>query len=212
MQQRRRLTMWCKTKTHRMWTFISRLLTSHTITDVSSEPVNRISDCGATSIHVTAAVCPADKIDTLMSCIHTNEYGCMQAEHKTINMHLISVHVLGQRSFSISMNCSISLDLPLNVCSNELLIICHSWTSPDFVARMRCCFDGATTISRIGPVPDTVIVRICDGSGAGSHPVRGTSNGTVYPSHQAVAERTVMLNSELSFSSCSLMGRSQEIT
>lgn len=62
------------------------------------------------------------------------------------------------------------------------------------------------------PVPDTVIVRICDGNGTGSHPVNGTNNGTVYPSHQAVADRTVMLNKDVSFSSCSDIGRNQLIS
>lgn len=66
-------------------------------------------------------------------------------------------------------------------------------------------------MQRIKPGPETVIVRICDGSGTGNHPVSGTSNGTVYPSHQAVAERTVLLSKELSFSSCSDIGRNQEI-
>lgn len=92
-----------------------------------------------------------------------------------------------------------------------LLIICQSWASPTLGDITKCCFDGANAIDRIGPVPDTVIVRICDGNGTGSHPVNGTNNGTVYPSHQAVADRTVMLSNELSFSACSEMGRSQEI-
>ena len=54
---------------------------------------------------------------------------------------------------------------------------------------MWCCFEGATSMNRMGPVPVTVMVRICEGSGTGSQPVSGTSSGTVYPSHQAVAER-----------------------
>lgn len=103
-------------------------------------------------------------------------------------------------------------DLPLNVCTRLLLIMCQSCASPVFGAITKCCRDGATTIQRIGPGPDTVIVRICDGNGTGSHPVNGTNNGTVYPSHHAVAERTVILNNELSFSSCSEMGRSQDIS
>lgn len=64
----------------------------------------------------------------------------------------------------------------------------------------------------MGPGPETVIVRICDGNGTGNHPVNGTNSGTVYPSHQAVADRTVMLNRELSFSSCSEIGRNHEIS
>lgn len=90
--------------------------------------------------------------------------------------------------------------------------MCQSWTSPVFVAIKRCCLVGARAISRIGPVPVTVMVRIWEGSGGGNHPVNGTSKGTVYPSHQAVAERTVILNNELSFSSCSLIGRNHDIS
>lgn len=91
-------------------------------------------------------------------------------------------------------------------------MICQSCASPTFGDITKCCLEGATVMDRMGPVPVTVIVRICDGRGTGSQPVSGTSNGTVYPSHQAVAERTVMLNNELSFSACSEMGRSHEIS
>lgn len=77
---------------------------------------------------------------------------------------------------------------------------------------IKCCFDGAIKIERICPVPDTVIVRSCDGKGTGNQPVSGTNNGTVYPSHQAVAERTVIDSKEVSFSSCSDIGRNHEMS
>lgn len=92
-----------------------------------------------------------------------------------------------------------------------LLMMCHNCASPTVGEIIKCCLDGATAMARIGPVPLTVIVRICDGNGTGNHPVNGTNNGTVYPSHHAVAERTVMLSSELSLSACSDIGRSHEI-
>lgn len=92
-----------------------------------------------------------------------------------------------------------------------LLIICHNCASPIVGEMIKCCFDGAKQIDRIGPVPETVIVRICEGNGTGNQPVNGTNNGTVYPSHQAVAERTVILNNELSFSACSEIGLNHDI-
>lgn len=124
-----------------------------------------------------------------------------QTQHKPI----------GYATRSAIVCLDLKFDWPLNVCTMLLLIMCHSWASPTLGVMTRCCLDGANIIDRIGPVPDTVIVRICDGNGTGSHPVNGTNNGTVYPSHQAVAERTVMLSNELSFSACSDIGRSQEI-
>ena len=89
--------------------------------------------------------------------------------------------------------------------------MCHTCTSPTFGAINKSCLDGAMAIANKGVGPDTVIVLIWDGNGGGSQPVNGTNNGTVYPSHQAVADRTVILSRELSFSSCSEMGRSQDI-
>lgn len=65
---------------------------------------------------------------------------------------------------------------PLNVWTKLLFMMCHSWTSPVLGPIMRCCFDGDKSIVRICPVPETVIVRICDGKGTGSHPVKGTNN------------------------------------
>lgn len=103
-------------------------------------------------------------------------------------------------------------NLPFNVCTKLLLIMCHSCASPTCGAIIKCCFDGAITSERITPVPVTVIVRICDGNGTGNQPVNGTNRGTVYPSHQAVADRTVMLNNDVSFSSCSDIGRSHDIS
>lgn len=120
-------------------------------------------------------------------------------------------HTQAHNASWLRYNMDSEFDWPLNVCTMLLLIMCHSWASPTLGVMTRCCLDGANIIDRIGPVPDTVIVRICDGNGTGSHPVNGTNNGTVYPSHQAVAERTVMLSNELSFSACSDIGRSQEI-
>lgn len=60
-----------------------------------------------------------------------------------------------------------------------LLIICHNCASPVFGDITKCCLDGANSMHRMGPGPDTVIVRICDGSGTGNHPVNGTNRGTV---------------------------------
>lgn len=72
-----------------------------------------------------------------------------------------------------------NINLPLNVCTKLLLIICHNCASPVLGAIIKCCLDGAISIQRIGPGPETVIVLICDGSGTGNHPVNGTNNGTV---------------------------------
>lgn len=103
--------------------------------------------------------------------------------------------------------------IPFNVCTKLLLIICHSCASPTCGEIIKCCFDGAITMERITPVPVTVIVRIWDGNGTGNHPVSGTSNGAaVYPSHQAVADRTVILSNDVSFSSCSDIGRNHDIS
>lgn len=55
-----------------------------------------------------------------------------------------------------------NFDWPLNVCTMLLLIICHSWASPTLGVITRCCLDGANIIDRIGPVPEMVMVRICD--------------------------------------------------
>lgn len=45
-------------RTYLIWVLSSRVVTFQTITVPSSEPVNNISDCGATNRHVTAAVWP----------------------------------------------------------------------------------------------------------------------------------------------------------
>lgn len=64
--------------------------------------------------------------------------------------------------------------LPLKVPMIRLLMMCHSWGSPVFLAMMRCCLHGDTSKCVIGP-PGTVMQRICDGRGTGNQPVKGTS-------------------------------------
>ncbi len=75
--------------------------------------------------------------------------------------------------------------------------MCHNWGSPVFLANIKYCLQGETSNIVIGP-PETVIHRIWDGSGTGSQPVKGTNNGTVYPSHHAIADLTVVPNNEYS--------------
>lgn len=53
-------------------------------------------------------------------------------------------------------------------------MMCHNCASPVFGATTKCCLDGATAIHLMGPGPEIVIVRICDGNGTGSQPVKGT--------------------------------------
>lgn len=60
-----------------------------------------------------------------------------------------------------------------------------------------------------GPRGGGALLLICDGSGAWSHPVRGTSSGSLKPSHHAIAEVTsdfisVPCRSETSLTQCEL--------
>lgn len=66
------------------------------------------------------------------------------------------------------------VSLPLNVPIIRLLMMCHNWGSPVFLAMIKCCLHGETSKWVIGP-PGTVMQRICDGSGTGNQPVSGTS-------------------------------------
>ena len=93
--------------------------------------------------------------------------------------------------------CVSEINLPLKVPTKVLLIMCHNWGSPVFGESIRCCLQCDTSRWAIGP-PGTVIQRICDGNGTGNQPVSGTRSGTVYPSHQAVADCTVIPNRECS--------------
>lgn len=90
-------------------------------------------------------------------------FGCELNENsfKSVLFPLIEHHISGNETHSEHMfKYSIRECLPLNVCTMLLLIICHNWASPVCGAITKCCLDGAITIERITPVPDTVIVRI----------------------------------------------------
>lgn len=105
------------------------------------------------------------------------QHKCLTDEYRVIKCStVLQIHT---RIHTLSAIKTRYLCSPLKMCSNELLIMCHSCTSPDLVANMRCCLVGETQTSRTCPVPVTVITRICEGKVAGSQPVSGTSSGTV---------------------------------